>query len=140
MKHSGPIIIIDDDPDDHAICEEIVREIGVKNPIVCFHRCDEALDYLLTNHEVQPYMIICDINLPQLNGMELKKMIDDVPELKKKSVPFIHYSTSGNSSLVEQAFENNIQGFFVKENSVEGLKKLFTKIFDYWAVSLHPKG
>lgn len=140
MKHSGPVIFIDDDPDDHAICEEILKEIGVKNPIICFHRCEDVLEYLARETDSQPYIIICDINIPRLNGIQLKKLIDESPELKKKSIPFVHYSTSGNQSLVERAFENNIQGFFVKETSVEGIKSVFRRIFDYWGTSLHPKG
>jgi CheY-like chemotaxis protein len=140
MKKNGPIIIVDDDSDDHLICKEAFMNMGVSNEIIFFTRCQDALNYLLENIELQPFIIICDINLPQLNGIELKKMIDNNAILKRKSIPFVHYSTSGNQSLVERAFENNIQGFFVKENSMEAITRVFKKIIDYWSISRHPRG
>lgn len=138
MLKVGPIILIDDDTEDHAISVEVLKDIGIRNEILTFTRCEEAYFYLGTNPQVKPFLIISDINLPRLNGIELKKMIDNDPVLKKKSIPFIFYSTSGNKSIVEKAFEQNIQGFFVKENNLADIKRSFEMIFNYWQKSLQP--
>jgi len=139
MTHNnGPVILIDDDADDHSVTVEILKEIGVRNPILTFTRCEDAYQYLTSNGNEPPFLIISDINLPKLNGIELKKMIDENPSLRKKSIPFVYYSTSGNKNLVDKAYENNIQGFFLKESSLEKIRASLAKVFDYWGQSLRP--
>jgi CheY-like chemotaxis protein len=138
MQNKGPVILIDDDADDHSLTVEVLKDIGVKNPILTFTKCEEAYQYLIASGDEQPFLIISDINLPKLNGIELKKMIDGNPSLRKKSIPFIYYSTSGNKTLVDKAYENNIQGFFLKESSLEKIKTSLAKVIDYWGQSLRP--
>jgi CheY-like chemotaxis protein len=138
MLKIGPIILVDDDTEDHAISLEVLKDIGITNEILTFTKCEEVYSFLGANPQVKPFLIISDINLPKLSGIELKKMIDNDPVLKKKSIPFIFYSTSGNKSIVEKAFEHNIQGFFIKENNLADIKKSFEMIFTYWQKSLQP--
>ena len=138
MLKIGPIILIDDDTEDHAINLEVLKDIGIRNEILTFTRCEEVYHFLGSNPEVRPFLIISDINLPKLNGIELKKMIDNDPVLKRKSIPFIFYSTSGNKTIVEKAFEQNIQGFFIKENNLADIRRSFEMIFNYWQKSLQP--
>jgi CheY-like chemotaxis protein len=138
MSKTGPIIIVDDDPDDQHLAKEVISSIGMTNPVIQFLTALDALDYLLNHMEEQPFVILSDINLPKMNGIELKKAIDANQELRRRSIPFLYYSTSGEKSIVDKAFELQVQGFFVKANSLEEMRKCFRIIFDYWRVSRHP--
>jgi len=92
---SGPIIIIEDDEDDRDIIEEVLKELKIPNPTVFFTGCIEAYEYLQT-HNNQPFIIFCDINLPDLSGIEFKRQIDAHKELRQKSIPFVFFSTSAD--------------------------------------------
>ena len=92
---SGPIIVIDDDADDKDIFESVLKELGVDNKRLWFTNCKDAFEYLRTTNE-QPFIIFCDVNIPGLTGIEFKRQIDKHPQLRKKSIPFIFYSTSVN--------------------------------------------
>ncbi|WP_426293867.1 response regulator [Dyadobacter endophyticus] len=74
MDKTGLIIIIEDDPDDQFVLEEVFRELGYLNKRIYFADGLSALDYLYTTTE-RPFIIISDINLPKLNGLELRKKV-----------------------------------------------------------------
>lgn len=80
MDKNGTIIIIEDDIDDQFVLEEVFRELGYPNKRLYFSDGMAALDHLYTTNE-RPFIIILDINLPQLNGLELRRKVQTDAEL-----------------------------------------------------------
>jgi CheY-like chemotaxis protein len=138
MAKTGPIILVEDDPDDKEIFEDIVRDLGIANKITWFTNSRDTFSYLKTTPE-QPFLIFCDVNLPKQNGLTFKKQIDDDEQLRRKSIPFVFFSTSANQSIVNEAYTKmTVQGFFKKANNYSGMKDLVKIIVDYWQACKHP--
>jgi two-component SAPR family response regulator len=137
MPKNGPIIIIEDDMDDQEMLREVFKELKLPNLVHVFDSCVNALDYLLTTIE-RPLLILSDINLPLMTGMELKQEINNTDYLKRKSIPFVFLSTASDSSIVSTAFEVQAQGFFVKPRTMDSLKNTIRTIIDYWKCSSLP--
>jgi two-component SAPR family response regulator len=138
MARTGPVIIIEDDVDDEAILKEVLAELKVNNKVVCFEISSDAWEYLKTTNE-KPLIIFCDINLRQQNGLEFKKQIDADEHLRKKSIPFVFYSTSVKQDQVDEAYiKMTTQGFFKKPSTYEEIKKLIKVVLDYWLRCKHP--
>ena len=75
MKHgTKPMVIVEDDMDDCEILKQTLHEIGVDNTLRCFRNGAVALDYLKKTKET-PFIIISDINMPEMDGIELRKYI-----------------------------------------------------------------
>jgi CheY-like chemotaxis protein len=135
---SGPIILIEDDPDDKDVFQDILKDIKVSNPLIWFRNCDDAFAYLKTTSE-KPFMIFCDVNLPGTNGIDCKRQIDEDKELRKKSIPFIFCSTSVDQKTVNEAYTKmTVQGFFQKKNTYAELKEMIKLIVAYWEECKHP--
>jgi CheY-like chemotaxis protein len=135
---SGPIIVIEDDADDQEMFEEVVRKLEHKNRIVFFDNCIDAWNYLKNTTE-QPLIIFSDVNLPRQSGIEFKKRIDEDTYMRRKSIPFIFYSTSVDQTVVNLAYTTlNVQGFFKKGNNMEEIKENLRIILEYWKTSRHP--
>lgn len=132
----GPIIIVDDDKDDHELYEESIRAIGISNEIHFFNKAKEMLDYLLSTEE-QPFLILSDVNMPEMTGLELKKIIQDDPYLCTKGIPFIFISTNASKVSVRHAHALSVQGYFEKPSSLDGIKEMFRKLFEYWELCKH---
>ena len=137
MAMSGPIMIIDDDSDDQELLNEILKELKVPNLTRFFDSCKHALDYLLTTIET-PLLIISDINLPAMTGLEFCKKIMDDESLRVKNIPFVFLTTSNDQKVIAEAYEMSIEGFFVKPTSIGELKNLMRMIIDYWTLSRRP--
>ena len=135
---SGPIIIVEDDEDDIEIIQVVLKELKIPNPTIHFSKPVEALHYL-KSHNNQPYIIFCDINLPELTGIEFKRQIDCDKELRRKSIPFVFFSTSAEKKYIDEAFsELTVQGYFQKANTFTETKNIVRVILEYWKICKHP--
>jgi CheY-like chemotaxis protein len=131
MAKTGPIIIIDDDPDDQEMIQRVLSRLSLENEIRKFYDGEEALHYFEHSQE-QPFLVLCDINMPLMNGLELKKNLDATEYLKKKSMPFVFLTTTADSNQIRKAYSMTIQGFFQKGQSYDELKEVITNIVLYW--------
>ena len=134
---NGPLIIIEDDLDDQEIIKEIFGSLELSNTLLLFIDGLEALTYLQITIE-QPFLILCDINLPKLNGLELREHIHKDERLRMKSIPFVFFSTNASRDAVEKAYEMTVQGFFVKDHSLQDLRDRLSMIINYWSYCRHP--
>jgi CheY-like chemotaxis protein len=138
MNKSGPIIIIEDDIDDQDILSEIFGELEYGNQVIFFGDSEKALQYLVDT-EIEPFLVLSDINMPRLNGMELREKIHNNEDLRLKSIPYLFFSTSAEQKHVIDAYSRSIQGFFVKPGNYDKLKKVIVKIVEYWQECESPK-
>jgi DNA-binding NtrC family response regulator len=137
MNKRGPIIIIEDDRDDQDILQEIFTELNYNNKLIFFGDSMQALEFL-TNTEVEPFLVLSDINMPKLNGMELRAKVHNNEDLRLKSIPYLFFSTSAEQKHVIDAYSRSIQGFFVKPTSYDKLKNTIIKIVEYWQECVSP--
>jgi CheY-like chemotaxis protein len=131
MNKTGPIIIIEDDQDDQDILSIIFKELDYKNEVVFFGDSLKALEYL-THTEIEPFLVISDINMPKLSGIELREKVHNNEDLRLKSIPYLFFSTSAEQRHVIDAYSRSIQGFFIKPSSYDKLKSVIVKIVEYW--------
>ncbi|MCF0054530.1 response regulator [Dyadobacter sp. CY356] len=131
MNKNGEIIVIEDDDDDQFLLEEVFKELNFPNKVVYFPDGLEALDYL-HKPDVSPFLILSDINLPKLNGFELRNKLHTDAQLKLKCTPYLFFSTAIDQQMVIDAYSTSAQGFFVKKNSFEELRDIVSVIVRYW--------
>ena len=131
MNKKGPIIIIEDDIDDQEILQAVFRKIDSGNEIVFFLDPEKALDYLNQN-TVVPFLILSDINMPKLNGLELKRKIHTNAQLQTKCIPYLFFTTSAERKAVIEAYSMSAQGFFIKQSAQSELEKTIRVIIEYW--------
>ena len=137
MSKLGPIIIVEDDPDDQEIIKEIFQNLQIKNQVLLFENGVPALEYLIATSE-QMFLILCDLNMPGMNGLELRRQVDKNRELKLKSIPFVFLTTTASGKIVKEAYEMSVQGFFQKPSSFKEFESLIKSIYDYWQQCRHP--
>ena len=138
MNKRGPIIIFEDDMDDQDILTDIFKELNSKNELISFGDSLQALEYL-TDTAIEPFLVLSDINMPKLNGMELREKIHNNEDLRLKSIPYLFFSTNAEQKHVIDAYSRSIQGFFVKSNNYDKLRSTIIKIVDYWQECESPK-
>lgn len=133
----APILVIEDDLDDQFLMQKIFERIGMEIELIFFNNGKEAMSYLRETVR-DTFLILCDINMPLMNGLELKAHIDMDETLRSKGIPFIFLSTAIRETDIQQAFDLKVQGFFQKENSMEQMQDVIVSICKYWMKSQHP--
>ncbi len=134
-----PIVIIEDDIDDQEIMKLTLADLDIRQEVVFFENAEKAIAYL-SRKEIIPFIVFSDINMPGMNGFQLRDKIHADPDLKIKCIPYIFLTTGGESKHIWEAYTKNAQGFFVKPSSVSGWKELLSMVIEYWGHSKKPQG
>ena len=123
-----PIIIIDDDREDLELAAELARVLHIPNQVVVFDNPIAALDYLV-DHCQSVLFIICDINMPKLDGFQLRgELMDKVPGIE--NIPFFFLSTSKSPGEVKLSEEYKVTGYYQKANSFDDQKDIVKQIWE----------
>ena len=131
MNKQGAIIVIEDDKDDREILQSVFDALNVKNEIKFFADGAEALDYL-NDFTVQPFLILSDVNLPTISGLELKKIVQKNTMDRLRRIPFIFFTTAPDKNDLREAYSTSVQGFFTKPGNYDHLKEIMKTILHYW--------
>jgi CheY-like chemotaxis protein len=89
---SGPVIIIEDDMDDQDIMTDVFKDLGYPNKIFFFKNGNDALNHL-NRTEVIPFLILSDINMPMMDGFQLRNKIKEDERLQMKCIPYLFFTT-----------------------------------------------
>ncbi len=137
MNRNGPVIVIEDDDDDQYLFRDAFKKFNYENELFFFSDPEKALVYL-TREDITPFLIMSDINMPKLSGLELRKKIQTNEQLQSKCIPYLFFTTASDQKSVINAYSMSVQGFFVKQNSAEELGKTISVIMEYWKRCIAP--
>ena len=137
MNKNGPVVVIEDDEDDQFFLEEIFKKLNYPNKVVFFKDGEEALSYLHKTDTI-PFLILSDINMPRINGFELRAKIHTNEQLHVKCIPYLFFTTSATKQSVIDAYALSVQGFFVKPDKSADLENTIRKIMEYWKECIAP--
>lgn len=135
MKKTGPIVVIEDDLEDQQLLDEIFRNLSFPNKVIFFSDGTDALDYLTTTNE-QPFLILSDINMPKMDGFEVRNRINMNEKLK--GIPYLFFTTGVDRKSVTDAYAMSVQGFFIKPARMTDLQNTVKKIIEYWQECYNP--
>src|SRR5688572_24671358 len=115
MQKTGPILIIEDDLDDQECLEETFSILDYPNPVIFFSNGNEALEYLLET-STPPVLIISDINMPNISGIEVREKINTNKKLQKLHIPYVFFTTAQKATVAATCALSDY-GFFTKPNT-----------------------
>jgi CheY-like chemotaxis protein len=128
--NSRSILCVDDDPDDHMMVCEVIREADNSINVIGAHNGEEALDFLKNGKENGdlPCLVILDINMPRMDGkqtlVEIKK--DDV----LRQLPVVMLSTS-NSPVDKLFCEHYGVSLYTKPDNVAGFSPILKNLLSH---------
>jgi DNA-binding NarL/FixJ family response regulator len=119
MRNSKPILLIEDDNVDVMTVERVF-----------------SLEYLRTNGNKKPCVILLDLNMPKMNGTEFLKIVKTDEALKK--IPVVVLTTSSQQQDVVESFKLGAAGYMVKSVDYGKFVETIRTINLYWTLSELP--
>src|SRR6186713_2527420 len=118
------ILVVDDDVEDHLILKEYFTEAGLDKNVSFKENAEEALAYLKTlNSKGLPDLIVLDLNMPLLNGIQTLALLKENFLLREISV--VICSTSNNEAEREKCLALGASDYIVKPfNWEEGMRMI----------------
>jgi CheY-like chemotaxis protein len=137
MTSKGTLLLIEDDPSDIYLFEEATRDIGINNHIKVCYSGESAIEYIKATND-KTFLILCDMNMPKMTGIELKREIEQTERIHRKCIPFIFLSNGFSKRLLEEAYDLKVQGYFLKGNDYQEYMERLEIIIKYWELCLFP--
>ncbi len=110
MRKSMQILLIEDDCIDVMIVARALKDLGVTNKLVHKANGEKALEYLRT--ETKPCVILLDLNMPVMNGLEFLKVVKADEVLKR--IPVVVLTTSNQEKDAAESFKLGAAEYIVK--------------------------
>ncbi len=136
MKNNKPILLVEDDQIDIMTVSRALKEINVTNQLEVTHNGEEALAYLNEQGNVKPCIILLDLNMPKMNGIEFLKQIKADNLLMK--IPVVVLTTSQDEQDRIDTFNSGIAGYMIKPVDYVQFVETMKTIEMYWTLSELP--
>ena len=136
MQNSKPILLIEDDRVDVMTVKRALNDQKVTNPLVQVASGEEAIEYLRNGGNQKPCLILLDLNIPKMNGVEFLKIVKVDETLKK--IPIVVLTTSTEEQDVAESFKLGAAGYMVKSVDYEKFVDIVRAIDVYWSLSELP--
>jgi len=136
MQSMKPILLVEDDIVDARIVKRALDELGAATPLIHLTNGEEALRYLRNDQNERPCIILLDLNMPRMNGIEFLRAIKDEENLK--TIPVIVLTTSREGRDVLDTFDLNVAGYVVKPVDYKRFVDTIRTIDRYWSLSQLP--
>lgn len=136
LKNSEkPILLVEDNPVDIDLTLRAFAAKKIANQIQVARDGEEALTYFerWENGEPQPIVILLDLNMPKINGLEVLKKLKSHPEFK--TIPVVVLTTSSESSDLKTAYELGVNSYIVKPVNFEKFLDVVGHIDLYWRLT-----
>lgn len=145
-KDNRPILVVEDSPEDWLILQRAVGKSNLKNKVIRVKDGDEALDYLHhrgdfidASRAPRPGIILLDLNLPGINGLEVLSEIKTDPQLR--TIPVVVLTTSKDERDIEACYQRGASSFINKPVDTKEFMAAITRLKDYWfEIVILPKG
>ena len=125
------ILLVEDNPDDEALMLRALKKNNIANEIVVAHDGQEALDFLAARPAEQlPELVLLDLKLPRLDGLEvLKRMRADE---RTKHVPVVVLTTSTEQRDIVSSYEFGANSFVQKPVDFSEFVEATRQLGTYW--------
>ncbi len=136
MDANRSLLLVEDDRVDAMTVKRALREIKVTNKLNMAGNGEEALEFLRDKNQEKPALILTDINMPKMNGIEFLKQLKSDDELKH--IPVIMLTTSKEDWDRVESFKLGVAGYMLKPVDYVQFVEVMKAINMYWTLSEMP--
>lgn len=138
MRNSKPVLLVEDDSVDAMTVRRAIKETNVANSLIHTLNGEEALEYLREGVNKKPCIILLDLNMPRMNGIEFLKIVKADDKLKK--IPIVVLTTSQEEQDKVESFKLGVAGYMIKCIDYKEFVEIIKTISVYWTLSELPDG
>ena len=134
MPNSGTkmieILLVEDNPGDVQLTKEAFLEGKIRNNMTVMRDGVEAFEYLKNPGFVRPDIILLDLNLPRMGGLEVLEKIKDDPDLRV--IPVVILTTSQDEADIAKSYRSHANCYIAKPVDFEKFMLVVRSLEDFW--------
>ena len=136
MRTNKPILLVEDDEVDVLTVRRALKDLNVSNPLEVAANGEEALARLGNGKGQRPAIILLDLNMPRMSGLEFLRQAraDGIAT----GIPIVVLTTSRQDQDVVEGFNYNVAGYMIKPVDYTKFVEVMQAIDLYWSLSELP--
>jgi CheY-like chemotaxis protein len=131
-----PILLVEDDRVDAMTVKRALRDIQFDDALYHVENGEEALAFLRDPNKPRPAIILLDLNMPRMNGVEFLRIAKE--DAKLRQIPVIILTTSVEDQDRISSFDLSVAGYMVKPVDYAQFVEIMRTVNDYWEKSELP--
>jgi DNA-binding response OmpR family regulator len=142
MDNFGRILMVEDDPKDVELSLTALEEYNLANEVVVARDGEEALDYLYCRGKFaarpdgNPAVLLLDLKLPKVNGLEVLQQIRS--DEKLKMIPVVVLTSSHEEKDMVASYELGVNAYVVKPVDFHEFVNAVKELGVFWAIINEP--
>jgi CheY-like chemotaxis protein len=131
------IVLVEDNPNDRELALRALKKNKIANNIVVLEDGEQVIDYLYgrgkfayRNTNVNPRLVLLDLKLPKMDGLDVLKVIKSDPD--KKMIPVVMLTSSKEESDVVESYRLGVNSYIVKPVDFDNFVEAIRNIGFYW--------
>ncbi len=133
MRGARPILLVEDDKVDAMAVKRAVKELNIANKLEHVGDGEQALEFLRHPGNDTPCLILLDINMPRMNGIEFLRVAKADEQLRR--IPVIVLTTSKEDQDKFDSFNLGVAGYMIKPADYLKFVDVVRAIDVYWTIS-----
>ena len=137
------ILLIEDNPDHAELIMDSLEENHIRNEIIWEDSGEGGLDFLLQQGKYEndprsnkPILVLLDIKLPGIDGLEVLKSIKENP--RTTDIPVVMLTTSREESEILKSYQNHASSYIVKPINFSEFTEAIASLNMYWTIATLP--
>jgi len=131
-----PILLVEDDQVDMMTVIRALKQIHMINTVVHLENGEDALNHLQDEKSEKPCIILLDLNMPIMNGIEFLQAVKDDKQLMR--IPIVVLTTSVEQQDKLSSFNFGVAGYMAKPVDYQQFVEVMRSIDAYWTISEKP--
>jgi two-component system, response regulator len=145
MKNKKTVVLIEDNPSDADLAKRVLNKIGNTHPLVHLEDGQDALNYFFyqdqyegTEHDNSPALVLLDLKLPIIDGIEVLRQLRNNPSTKHLIIVVL--SSSVEESDIIKTYDLGVNSYIKKPVDYNTFIEVMQQVWNYWLgvnVSIH---
>ncbi len=132
MTTAVEILLVEDNPQDAELAIRALRKNNLANHLLHLEDGQEALDFLFNNDNEMPRLILLDLKMPRVDGLEVLRELKR--DEKRRLIPIVVLTSSKEESDIVESYKLGVNAYIVKPVDFDQFVKAVTQVGLFWLV------
>lgn len=130
------ILLVEDSLEDAELIVRTLKKHNLANHLMHVQDGEEALQFLMNDHDVMPRLVLLDLKMPKVDGIEVLRTLKAHPE--KKLIPVVVLTSSREERDIVESYRLGVNAYIVKPVDFEKFVRAVSDIGLFWLILNQP--
>jgi two-component system response regulator len=132
MNNVVEVLLVEDNPDDAELTIRTLKKYNLANNLLHLEDGQEALDFLFDEGNRMPKLILLDLKMPRVDGIEVLRKIKS--DIQRKIIPVVVLTSSKEERDIVESYKLGVNAYIVKPVNFEQFVKAVSELGLFWLI------